>query len=62
MSPRRPLLVFVLLGLALSTAGDLVVHAASCRPYAAGICNACKNCKYCGHCAKSGGSCSVCRR
>jgi hypothetical protein len=61
MGPRRLLMIAALVTLALCSVGDLVVHAATCRPLREGSCHACKNCRYCGHCAKRGGVCSVCR-
>ena len=62
MGPRRILLVGALVVLALSMAGDIPIHAASCKPLKQGTCNVCKNCRYCGHCAKAGGTCTVCKR
>ena len=61
MGPRRILSMTALVLLTLSMGGDLVIHAASCKPLSQGTCNACKNCRYCGHCSKNGGVCSVCR-
>lgn len=61
MGPRRIVSIAALVALTLSMAGDIAVHAASCKPLKQGTCTACKNCKYCGHCAKNGGVCSVCR-
>ena len=57
----RPWFLSLLLLLAVSTVGDVVL-AATCTPISQGTCNACRNCHACKHCSKDGGKCSVCKR
>lgn len=58
---RRTIVIATLMLLALVSAGDVALYAATCTPSGKGVCHACKNCRYCAHCSKRGGTCSVCR-